>query len=69
MVDSHTIKVGEPVADAEFTWAVNGDQLSLTPVIDSSCTTRECADHIGWQFAVAFPAETWTRATSGLHVP
>ena len=69
LVDSDTIKVGEPVADAEFTWAVIGDQLSLTPVIDTSCTTRECADRIGWQFAVAFPGETWTKVTSGPHVP
>ena len=69
LVDSDTMKIGEPVADAEFSWVVNGDHLSLTPVIDASCTTAECLDRIDWQFAVAFPGETWTRATSGAHVP
>ena len=69
LVDDHTLKIGEPVPDAVFAFTVQGDKLSLTPIPPAGCTTVDCVDSMGWQFAVAFPGETWTRVTSGPHVP
>jgi hypothetical protein len=69
LVDADTIKIGEPNPGAEFNFAIQGDQLRLAPVIPKECTTPDCLDSLSWQFAVAFPGETWERETSGPHVP
>jgi hypothetical protein len=69
LVDLDTIKIGEPEADAEFTFEVREDQLQLTPVIPTDCAQTDCLDGLGWRFAVAFPGESWNRQTSGEHVP
>jgi hypothetical protein len=69
LLDSDTIKIGEPVPDAEFTFVVQGDMLQLTPVIPTDCLQTACKDGLGWRFAVSFPGESWTRVTSGQHIP
>ena len=68
LVDDDTARIGDP-PKAEFDFVVTGDQLSLVPIIADDCTTPECPFVLGWQFAVAFPGETWTRETTGAHVP
>jgi hypothetical protein len=68
LIDDHTVKIGDP-PEAVFTFSVNGDKLSLTPVIPTNCTTAECINGLSWPFSVAFPGENWTRETSGEHVP
>jgi hypothetical protein len=69
LVDGDTAKIGEPAPEAVFDFDVEGDKLSLTPVPPADCGTADCINTMGWQFSVAFPGETWTRATSGPHVP
>jgi hypothetical protein len=68
LIDDHTVRIGDP-PEAIFTFAVSGDQLSLTPTVPSDCTTPDCIEDMWWPLMVAFPGETWTRETSGEHVP
>lgn len=69
LVDSDTVEVGAPPTTSRFDFVVNGDRLQLTPVIPANCTSQDCVNTLGWAFAVSFPGESWTRESSGAHVP
>ena len=68
LVDDDTMRIGEPSPMAEFDFAIQRNSLTLTPVIPADCT-GDCLEMAAYEFAVAFPGETWTRETSGPHVP
>jgi hypothetical protein len=69
LMDVDTVKIGDPRPRVDFRFSVEGDKLSLTPVIEPGCTTGACLEDLSWQFAVAFPGERWTRERSGPNVP
>ncbi len=69
LVDSDTVEIGAPPTTSRFDFIVHGDKLQLTPVIPPNCTSSDCAGTLGWAFAVSYPGESWTRESSGAHVP
>jgi hypothetical protein len=77
LVDDHTLAF----KFITMHYSVTGDSLTLDVVIPSNCTTKRivgyddeghpvrCREVLGWAFSVAYPGQTWTRVTSGPHVP
>jgi hypothetical protein len=61
-VDGDTLHIG----DGTWTFAISGNQLSLTPVITDEQVEEALADPFGfspagWMVAVAYPGTTWKR--------
>jgi hypothetical protein len=65
IIDDHTFGIG----DSTFHFRVTGDKLQLSVVVPKDCSTKHCREELGWAFSVAYPGQTWTRVTSGPHVP
>lgn len=68
LVDDHTFSIGEPVPML-FHFTVTGDSIAFDVVIPTSCTSEDCIHELAWAFSVANPGQTWTRVTTGPHVP
>jgi hypothetical protein len=65
-VDDGTWKIeGDKLVinDQAFGYAIDGDQLTLTPpTVDiSTCSTKECRSTAVWVLMVAMPGTTWTK--------
>jgi hypothetical protein len=66
-VDSGTYTLegehGIVINSSRFTYAVNGDELSLDPepVDISACTTPQCRFEATWVLMVALPGTTWKK--------
>ncbi|MEP7040174.1 MAG: hypothetical protein ABI864_01225 [Chloroflexota bacterium] len=65
LVDDRTFTMGL----ATFHFAATADTIMFDVVIPEECSTQQCIDDLGWAFSVAYPGQTWTRVTSGPHVP
>jgi hypothetical protein len=64
LVDDHAFTMG-----ITFHFSTRANTLKLDVVIPKDCTTKDCRDALAWEFSVAYPGQTWTRVTSGPHVP
>jgi hypothetical protein len=65
LIDDHTFMIG---SSGTFTFSVTGDKIAFDVVIPKPCT-QTCRNDLAWAFSVANPGQTWTRVTSGPHVP
>jgi hypothetical protein len=64
VVDARHFTIG----DATFEYSIDADELQMRPVEPEPCG-GSCLDGLGWMYAVSYPGQTWTRVTSGAHVP
>jgi hypothetical protein len=67
MIDDHTFSMGDPTTTFHF--SVTGNTIAFDVVVPAGCTSLDCHKGLAWGFAVAFPGQSWTRVTSGPHVP
>jgi hypothetical protein len=56
-----TFVVSKEFPDVTFNYTIEGDTISFDPVIPDC--SPECFE-APWSVSVAYPGETWTRATS-----
>jgi hypothetical protein len=68
LVDDHTF-IFPGAISITMHCRIKGDTIMFDPMIPKNCSTTKCRDAIGYAFAVAYPGQTWTRATSGPNVP
>jgi hypothetical protein len=66
VIDDHTFMIGPT---STFHFSRQGDTITFDVVIPTTCTTQGCRNDLAWAFAVANPGQTWTRVTTGSHVP
>jgi hypothetical protein len=55
--------------DVTLKYRAKESSLTMDPVIPENCSSDTCHETLSYAFAVSFPGETWTRVTSGPHVP
>lgn len=67
LVDDESFTMGEPAITFPFT--VEGESLQLDVELPPECSSDQCQETLAWAISVADPGQTWTRATSGPHVP
>jgi hypothetical protein len=65
LIDNSTFRIGTDPG-VEFHYEIEGDTLSLSPVITKAMLARALANPFefsdaGWSVAVAYPGETWKR--------
>ena len=64
-VDADSFTIGS----STFTYTItDGNKLRFEPDVPTSCS-GECSRMLWWVYAVSYPGSTWTRITSGPHVP
>ena len=63
--DSFTM--GEPTITFLFT--AEGDSLQMDVELPQECSSDQCQETLAWAISVADPGQSWTRVTSGPHVP
>jgi hypothetical protein len=61
VTDDGTFVVSKEFPDVTFDYTIEGDTISFDPVIPDC--SPECFE-AAWSVSVAYPGETWTRATS-----
>jgi hypothetical protein len=61
VTDDGTFVVSKEFPDVTFNYTIEGDTISFDPVIPDC--SPECFE-AAWSVSVAYPGETWTRATS-----
>ena len=64
----HTFSMGDQVP-ITFHFSVNSNVIAFDVVIPTTCITEDCQQALAWAFAVANPGQSWTRVSSGPHVP
>ena len=67
LVGDENLTMGEP--PITFLFTVEGETLQLDVEVPQDCTSDECQGTLAWAISVADPGQSWTRVTSGLHVP
>jgi hypothetical protein len=67
LIDDHTFSMGDPATTFQF--SVTGETIAFDVVVPGGCTSLDCHKGLAWGFAVAYPGQSWTRVTSGPHVP
>jgi len=75
IIDSRTFRIGAGQSGAgpgvEFHYEINGDTLTLSPVITQAMKKDEALANpfqftdAGWAVAVAYPGEEWKRVSCG----
>lgn len=64
IVDDRTFRID----DWSFRYTADRTSLTMEPVVPAGCSDA-CLEGLGWTFSVSYPGQTWTRVTSGQHVP
>ena len=67
LVGDENLTMGEP--PITFLFTVEGETLQLDVEVPQDCTSDECQGTLAWAISVADPGQSWTRVTSGPHVP
>jgi hypothetical protein len=59
VIDDRTFVVSKEFPEVTFHYVIEGDAITLDPVIPDSCLTFRCL----WSVAVAYPGRTWRRVS------
>jgi len=62
LVMPYGFEQGPPIP-VEFRFQIDGDTLSLDPVIPSGCSKGHCLEAALWSVSVAYAGETWERVS------
>lgn len=66
IIDDHALVMpygfeqGPPI-QVEFRYDIQGDTLTLNPLIPTNCSTKHCQEAASWSVSVAYPGKTWKR--------
>ncbi|MEP7040086.1 MAG: hypothetical protein ABI864_00775 [Chloroflexota bacterium] len=66
-VDDRTFTMGDPLITFSFT--VADVAIMFNVVQPNDCSVDPCRETFAWAMSVADPGQSWTRVTSGPHVP
>jgi hypothetical protein len=67
LVDDERFTMGEP--KITFVFTAKGDILQMDVELPQECSSDHCQETLAWAISVADPGQSWTRVTSGPHVP
>jgi hypothetical protein len=70
IIDADTFRIGNADTGAEFHYEVDGDTLTLSPVITKEMIEEALAHPLdfspaGWSVAVSYPGQSWKRTDCG----
>jgi hypothetical protein len=70
IIDGQTLRIGNADTGATFHYKVEGNTLTLSPVITQKMAEEALAHPLdfspaGWSVAVSYPGQSWTRTDCG----
>jgi len=70
ILDDRRFRIGNPDVGVTFRYEIDGDRLSLSPVITETMVAEALANPLefsdaGWSVAVSYPGQEWRRVPCG----